>query len=199
MNQFIPYIYHNMEENHKILMLKKLLSTLLFDKYDIDFEVFDMTKDGYSYPPEYIMLGITVKLDPEKVTMAGNNYDSNVANILFTFNNKINNLLPYINLNSNNVRITYEFVNDKEFSDKIKQKVLNVLPLIYDKIPNLPKINIIRVHPRSKSMPEFEIIIEFDERGSGFMDTKNIEGNLIHELHGLLPELGDVYVDFRYD
>ena len=48
-------------------------------------------------------------------------------------------------------------------------------------------------------MPEFEIIIEFDERGSGFMDTKNIEGNLIHELHSLLPELGDVYLDFRYD
>ena len=115
-----------MEENHKILMLKKLLSTLLFDKYDIDFEVFDMTKDGYSYPPEYIMLGITVKLDPEKVTMAGNNYDSNVANILFTFNNKINNLLPYINLNSNNVRITYEFVNDKEFSDKSFGKIESV-------------------------------------------------------------------------
>ena len=188
-----------MEENHKILMLKKLLSTLLFDKYDIDFEVFDMTKDGYSYPPEYIMLGITVKLDPEKVTMAGNNYDSNVANILFTFNNKINNLLPYINLNSNNVRITYEFVNDKEFSDKIKQKVLNVLPLVYDKIPNLPKINIIRVHPRSKSMPEFELIIEFDERGSGFIETKNMESNVIHHLHSLLPELGDVYVEFRYD
>ena len=188
-----------MEENHKILMLKKLLSTLLFDKYDIDFEVFDMTKDGYSYPPEYIMLGITVKLDPEKVIMAGDNYDSSIGNILFTFNNKINNMLSYIGLNAGNVRITYEFINDEEFSDKIKQKVLNVLPLIYDKIPNLPKINIIRVHPRSKSMPEFEIIIEFDERGSGFMDTKNIEGNLIHELHGLLPELGDVYVDFRYD
>lgn len=190
-----------MEENRKILMLKKILSTLLFDKYDIDFDVFDMTKDGYSYPPEYIMLGITVKLDPEKVTMAGNNYDSNVANILFTFNNKINNLLPYINLNSNNVRITYEFVNDKEFSDKIKQKVLNVLPLVYDKIPNLPKINIIRVHPRSKLMPEFkfEINIEFDEHDYSFMETKNIESNLIHELHSLLPELGDVYVDFRYD
>jgi hypothetical protein len=188
-----------MEENHKILMLKKILSTLLFDKYDIDFDVWDMTKDGYGYPPEYIMLGITIKLDPEKVTMAGNNYDSNVANILFTFNNKINNLLPYINLNSNNVRITYEFVNDEEFSDKIKQKVLNVLPSIYDKIPDLPKINKIFVHPRSKSIPDFEMIIEFDEHYNSFMVTKNIEGNLIHELHSLLPELGDIYVDFKYN
>ena len=94
-----------MEENHKILMLKKLLSTLLFDKYDIDFEVFDMTKDGYSYPPEYIMLGITVKLDPEKVIMVGDNYDSSIGNILFTFNNKINNMLSYIGLNAGNVRI----------------------------------------------------------------------------------------------
>ena len=115
-----------MEENHKILMLKKLLSTLLFDKYDIDFEVFDMTKDGYSYPPEYIMLGITVKLDPEKVIMAGDNYDSSIGNILFTFNNKINNMLSYIGLNAGNVRIDYKFINDEEFSDKIKQKVLNV-------------------------------------------------------------------------
>jgi hypothetical protein len=46
-------------------------------------------------------------------------------------------MLSYIGLNAGNVRITYEFINDEEFSDKIKQKVLNVLPLIYDKIPNL--------------------------------------------------------------
>jgi hypothetical protein len=188
-----------MEENHKILMLKKLLSTLLFDKYDIDFEVFDMTKDGYSYPPEYIMLGITVKLDPEKVTMAGNDYDSNVANLLFTFDDKIGKLLPYIGLNGGDVQINYKFINEEEFSNKIKQKVLNVLPSIYDKIPELPKIKSIRVHPRSKSMPEFEMIIEFDEHDYGFMETTNIASNLFHELHSLLPELGDVYVDFRYD
>jgi hypothetical protein len=194
-----------MEENHKILMLKKLLSTLLFDKYDIDFEVFDMTKDGYSYPPEYIMLGITVKLDPEKVIMAGDNYDSSIGNILFTFNNKINNMLSYIGLNAGNVRITYEFVNDEEFSDKIKQKVLNVLPSIYDKIPDLPKINKIFVHPKSKSMPHFEIIIEFDVDGDNAsyyneysLETKNIEYEVSDELHRSLPELNDVYINFTY-
>jgi hypothetical protein len=185
-----------MEENHKILMLKKLLSTLLFDKYNIDFDVWDMPNDGYSYVPKY---GITIKLDPEKVTMAGNNYDYSVANILFTFDNKINNLLSYIGLNDGDVQINYEFINNEEFSNKIKQKVLNVLPSIYNKIPNLPKINKIFVHPRSKSIPDFEMIIEFDEHYNSFMETKNIEGNLIHELHSLLPELGDVYVDFRYD
>jgi hypothetical protein len=97
------------------------------------------------------------------------------------------------------IQINYKFINEEEFSNKIKQKVLNVLPSIYDKIPELPKIKSIRVHPRSKSMPEFEMIIEFDEHDYGFMETTNIASNLFHELHSLLPELGDVYVDFRYD
>ena len=183
-----------MEENHKILMLKKLLSTLLFDKYNIDFDVWNIPND--SYVQKY---GITIKLNPEKVTMAGNDYDSNVANLLFTFDDKIGKLLPYIGLNGGDVQINYKFINEEEFSDKLKQKVLNVLPSIYEKIPELPKIKNIRVHPRSKSMPEFEMIIEFDEHDYGFMETTNIASNLIHELHSLLPELGDVYVDFRYD
>ena len=177
-------------------MIKKLLSKLLFDKYDIDFDVWDMPYDSYSSSPKY---GLTIKLDPEKVTMMGNEYDSSIGNILFTFNHKVNSLLSYIGLYDYDFRIYYEFINNEEFSNKIKQKVLNVLPSIYDKIPDLPKINKISVHPRSKSIPDFEMIIEFDEHYNSFMVTKNIEGNLIHELHSLLPELGDVYVDFRYD
>jgi len=185
-----------MEENHKILMIKKLLSKLLFDKYDIDFDVWDMPYDSYSSSPKY---GLTIKLDPEKVTMMGNEYDSSIGNILFTFNHKVNSLLSYIGLYDYDFRIYYEFINNEEFSNKIKQKVLNVLPSIYNKIPNLPKINKIFVHPRSKSIPDFEMIIEFDEHYNSFMETKNIEGNLIHELHSLLPELGDIYVDFKYN
>jgi len=194
-----------MKENYKILMLKKLLSSLLFDKYDIDFDIWDMPQHGYLYGAEY---GLTVKLDPEKVTMAGNDYNRSVGNLLFTFDERIRYILSYVSMDVDDLQIEYEFINSEEFSDKLKQKVLKVLPLIYDEIPNLPKIKSIRVHPRSKSMPEFEVSLDFDfdrhntasydKYGNSFITTSNINMKVFDALHTLLPELGDIHVQVGF-
>lgn len=194
-----------MKENYKILMLKKLLSSLLFDKYDIDFDIWDAPKE-YIYGPKY---GLTVKLDPEKVIMAGNEYNPSIGNLLFTFDDRINSLLSYVSMDVDDLQIQYEFINSEEFSDKLKQKVLKVLPLIYDEIPNLPKIKSIRVHPRSKSMPEFEVSLEFDfdrhndasydNYGNSFITTSNMDMKVFDSLHTLLPEFGDIYFQVGFN
>ena len=141
--------------------------------------------------------------------MAGNEYNPSIGNLLFTFDDRINSLLSYVSMDVDDLQIQYEFINSEEFSDKLKQKVLKVLPLIYDEIPNLPKIKSIRVHPRSKSMPEFEVSLEFDfdrhndasydNYGNSFITTSNMDMKVFDSLHTLLPEFGDIYFQVGFN
>ena len=173
-----------MEKKHILPHLAKLLKSLVFNEFDIDFNV-KWGSDEYGEK-----FNILVNLDPEVACMAGDNYNPDITDFLYHLEDNIDKILPYIGLEESRVRITYKFINEVEFSNKLRNMLMGVLPKIYNRIEDLPKLKNMDIRQHNSTY-EFRIKFYFDTPLSiGLnMDIREI-------IDEYLPTLDDVYMDF---
>ena len=178
-----------MEEQYLIPQLKKLLSTLIFNKVGVEFDV-ENAPEGQFIQSKYIL---TIKIDPETAMMAGNNYNPEMTDLLYNMEDIVNNVLRYIGLDNSDVIIEYKFINDEKFLKRIRKLFVNALPSIYEKYPFLPKINSIYIHPRSKGLPEIELLMDFESEFLKYSDDMK----LYSEIRDKLPMFDDIYITYN--
>ena len=173
-----------MEKKHIIPHFTKLLKSLVFNEFDIDFNV-DLGSDEYGEK-----FNLIIFLDPEVTCMAGDNYNPGITDFLYHLEDNIDKILPYIGLEESRVRITYKFINEVEFSNKLRGMLMGVLPKIYNRIEDLPKLKNMDIRQHNSTY-EFRIKFYFDTPLSiGLnMDIREI-------INEYLPTLDDVYLDF---
>lgn len=178
-----------MEEQYLIPQIKKLLSTLIFNKVGIEFDV-EKTFEGQFIQAKYIL---TIKINPETAMMAGDNYNPEMTDLLYNMEDIINNVLRYIGLDNGDVKIEYEIIKDEKFLKRIRKLFVNVLPSIYEKYPFLPKMTGIHIHPRSKDLPEIELLMDFERGFTNYSDDMK----LYSEIRDKLPMFDDIYVTYN--
>ena len=122
--------------------------------------------------------------------MAGDNYNPGITDFLYHLEDNIDKILPYIGLEESRVRITYKFINEAKFSNKLRNMLMGVLPKIYNRIEDLPKLKNMDIRQHNSTY-EFRIKFYFDTPLSiGLnMDIREI-------IDEYLPTLDDVYLDF---
>ena len=179
-----------MEEQYLIPQIKKLLSTLIFNKVGIEFDVENAPDEQYLIKYKYIL---TIKIDPETAMMAGDNYNPEITDLLYDIDNTINNALRYIGLDNGDVKIYYEIIKDEKFLKRIRKLFVNVLPSIYEKYPFLPKMTGIHIHPRSKDLPEIELLMDFERGFTNYSDDMK----LYSEIRDKLPMFDDIYITYN--
>ena len=178
-----------MEEQYLIPQLKKLLSTLIFNKVGIEFDVENAPDERY-IKYKYIL---TIKINPETAMMAGDNYNPEMTDLLYNMEDIINNVLRYIGLDNGDVEIEYEIIKDEKFLKRIRKLFVNVLPSIYEKYPFLPKMTSIHIHPRSKDLPEIELLMDFERGFTNYSDDMK----LYSEIRDKLPMFDDIYITYN--
>jgi hypothetical protein len=178
-----------MEEQYLIPQIKKLLSTLIFNKVGIEFDV-EKTFEGQFIQAKYIL---TIKINPETAMMAGDNYNPEMTDLLYNMEDIINNVLRYIGLDNGDVEIEYEIIKDEKFLKRIRKLFVNVLPSIYEKYPFLPKMTSIHIHPRSKDLPEIELLMDFERGFTNYSDDMK----LYSEIRDKLPMFDDIYITYN--
>ena len=173
-----------MEKKHILPHLAKLLKSLVFNEFDIDFDV-KLGSDEYGEK-----FNITLNLDPEVVCMSGDKYNPNISDFLYRLEDNIDKILPYINLEESRVKLIYKFMNEVEFSKKLRGMLMDALPKIYNRV-ELPKFldADIRQHGTTD---EFEIKFYFETRMD--METVVIARDIIEEY---LPTFEDIYLSFN--
>lgn len=174
-----------MEKKHILPHFTKLLKSLVFNKFDIDFNVkWGSDKYGDKF-------NILVNLDPEVVCMSGDKYNPDTTDFLYHLEDNIDKILPYIGLEESRVRITYKFINEVEFSNKLRGMLMDTLPKIYNRIEDLPKLKDMDIRQHNGTY-EFEIKLYFETR----MDTETviIARDIIEEY---LPTFDDIYLSFN--
>ena len=178
-----------MEEQYLIPQLKKLLSTLIFNKVGIEFDV-EKAPEGQFKQSKYIL---NINIDPETAMMVGDNYNPEITDLLYDIDNTINNALRYIGLDNGDVKIYYEIIKDEKFLKRIRKLFVNVLPSIYEKYPFLPKMTGIHIHPRSKDLPEIELLMDFERGFTNYSDDMK----LYSEIRDKLPMFDDIYITYN--
>jgi hypothetical protein len=86
--------------------------------------------------------------------------------------------------------LQYKFLNEEEFSNKLKGMINGILPTLYNRIEGLPKLHSINVDQRWVSY-EFEMNFKFKE-----IPNMSKISKLYEYIHELLPTFDDVYMDF---
>ena len=173
-----------MTDSHIIPHLTKLLKNLIFKNFDLELH----KPDSYYYSRgDYL---ITIYLDPEVMCMSGDKYipESNI--FLYELEENIHGVLPYVGLDDSNLIVKFEYINEQEFSNKLVGMVNGVLPKIYNRIDDLPKLMNLETSQRG-NMSEFRIGFQFEERPNMGQINK-----LYNNIHDLLPTFEDVYMDF---
>jgi len=173
-----------MNDSHIIPHLTKLLKNLIFKDFDLDFTIEVMT----DYLGEMYVLRIT--LDPEVMCMSGNDYNPEATQFLYDLEEDVHRVLPYVGLDDSNLILKFQYINEEEFSEKLLGMVNGVLPKIYNRIDDLPKLGGMEIHQRG-DMPEFRIGFLFVER-----PTMTQINKMYDNIHDLLPTFDDVYMDF---
>jgi len=173
-----------MKKNYILPHLAKLLKSLVFNEFDIDFNV-KLGSDEYGEK-----FNILVNLDPEVVCMSGDKYNPDITDFLYHLEDNIDKILPYINLEESRVKVIYKFMNEVEFSKKLRGMLMGVLPKIYNRIEDLPKLKDMDIRQHNGTY-EFRIKFYFDTPLSRdlYMDIREI-------IDEYLPTLDDVYMDF---
>ena len=178
-----------MEEQYLIPQLKKLLSTLIFNKVGIEFDV-ENVPDEQFIKYKYIL---TIKINPETAMMAGDNYNPEITDLLYNIDDVVYNALRYVGMDKGDVKIEYEIIKDEKFLKRIRKLFVNILPSIYEKYPFLPKMTAIHIHPRSKDLPEIELLMDFER---GFTNPAH-DMKLYSEIRDKLPMFDDIYVTYN--
>jgi hypothetical protein len=177
-----------MDNDYMVPQIKKLLKNFVFDEFDIKFDVelinFYHLDDLYK---------ITVYLDPEVVCMSGDRYNPKSDDFLYKLEDNIEGALKYVGLDeSTNVSIKYKFLNEKEFSKKLYNMFMEVLPKIYKEDNTLPKLIGAVAHQRG-SMNEFVLNLNFHET---YNSNPNYQEQMYDLIHHFLPTFSDVYIKF---
>lgn len=166
-----------------IPQITKLLKNFIFNDFDLDFNI-SISPNRHS---NYLL---TVYLDPEVMCMSGDKYIPEANNFLYGLGENIDEVLPYIGLTDEDLILQYKFLNEEEFSNKLRGMINGILPTLYNRIEGLPKLLSIDVSQRWVSY-EFEMNFKFDET------PKMGKLNKLYEyIHELLPTFSDVYMDF---
>jgi hypothetical protein len=173
-----------MNDSHIIPHLTKLLKNLIFKDFDLDFTIEFMT----DYLGETYVLRIT--LDPEVMCMSGDKYNPDATQFLYDLEDNIHRVLPYVGLDDSNLIVKFQYINEDNFSDKLLGMINKVLPKIYNRIDDLPKLVGMEIHQRG-DMPEFTAGFRFDER-----PTMTQINKMYDDIHDLLPTFEDVYINF---
>jgi hypothetical protein len=173
-----------MEKNYILPHLAKLLKSLVFNEFDFDFDV-KLSSDEYGEK-----FNILVNLDPEVVCMSGDKYNPDITDFLYHLEDNIDKILPYIGLEESRVRITYKFINEVEFSNKLRGMLMDALPKIYNRV-ELPKFLDADIRQHGTTY-EFQIKFYFETP----MDTETaiITRDIIEEY---LPTFEDIYLSFN--
>jgi len=173
-----------MEKNYILPHLTKLLKSLVFNEFDIDFDV-KLGSDEYGEK-----FNILVNLDPEVVCMSGDKYNPNISDFLYRLEDNIDKILPYINLEESRVKLIYKFMNEVEFSKKLRGMLMDALPKIYNRV-ELPKLIDADIRQHGTTY-EFQIKFYFETP----MDTETaiITRDVIEEY---LPTFEDIYLSFN--
>lgn len=172
-----------MKETIIIPHLTKLLKNFIFKDFDLDSKItFSKFDDNLYY--------ITVYLDPEVMCMSGDKYipESNI--FLYELEENIHGVLPYVGLSVDNVMVKFKFLNEKEFSNKLRGMIQGILPDLYNRIEDLPKLISIEVGQRF-DMAEFKVSFKFEE-----VPKMGKISKLYEYIGELLPTFDDVYMDF---
>ena len=172
-----------MKETIIIPHLTKLLKNFIFKDFDLDSKItFSKFDDNLYY--------ITVYLDPEVMCMSGDKYipESNI--FLYELEENIHGVLPYVGLSVDNVMVKFKFLNEKEFSNKLRGMIQGILPDLYNRIEDLPKLISIEVGQRF-DMAEFKVSFKFEE-----VPKMGKISKLYYYIDELLPTFDDVYMNF---
>ena len=173
-----------MEKNYILPHLTKLLKSLVFNEFDIDFDV-KLGSDEYGEK-----FNIILNLDPEVVCMSGDKYNPDITDFLYHLEDNIDKILPYINLEESRVKVIYKFMNEVEFSKKLRGMLMKALPKIYNRV-ELPKFLDADIRQHGTTY-EFQIKFYFETP----MDTETaiITRDVIEEY---LPTFEDIYLSFN--
>ena len=174
-----------MKETNMIPQITKLLKNFIFNNFDLDFTI--------TFNPEREPLNnyiLTVYLDPEVMCMSGDKYNPDSDTFLHKLGENIDEILPYIGLTDEDILLQFKFLNEKEFSNKLRGMINGILPTLYNRIEDLPKLLSINVSQRWVSY-EFEMNFKFDE-----IPKMDKISKLYEYIHELLPTFSDVYMDF---
>lgn len=172
-----------MKETIIIPHLTKLLKNFIFKDFDLEFNItYSKFDDNLYY--------ITVYLDPEVMCMSGDKYipESNI--FLYELEENIHGVLPYVGLSVDNVMVKFKFLNEKEFSNKLRGMINGILPTLYNRIEDLPKLLSIEVGQRF-DMAEFKVSFKFEE-----VPKMGKISKLYEYIDELLPTFDDVYMNF---
>ena len=178
-------VFIHMKETNMIPQITKLLKNFIFNEFDLDFTI--------TFNPEREPLNnyiLTVYLDPEVWCMSGDKYNPDSNTFLFRLGENIDEVLPYIGLTDEDIILQFKFLNEKEFSNKLRGMINGILPTLYNRIEDLPKLLSIDVGQRWVNY-EFEMNLIFDEHPK--MDKIS---KLYEYIDELLPTFEDVYLDF---
>jgi len=173
-----------LNENRTIPHLTELLKSLVFKDFDLDFKLTHKGLFGYN---SYFL---KIYLDPEVMCMSGDMYDSDAIDFLDNVEENIHGVLPYVGLSDSELMLEFEFLNDKEFSNKLVGMVNGIFPTLYDRIEDLPKLVNMKSN-QNGGKPEFKISFRFDNRPKMGQIQRMYE-----YIHELLPTFEDVYLDF---
>jgi hypothetical protein len=181
-----------MKESNIIPHLTKLLKNLIFKDFDLEFKI--VPESILSYNDTYDDYLITIYLDPELMCMSGDKYIPEANNFLYELEDNIHSVLPYVGLADSNVIVKFKFLNEKEFSNKLRGMINRITPELYNRIEDLPKLSRIKVGQRG-DMAEFKASFKFDEYPKMGIDIIK----LYEYIGELLPTFDDVYMDFGVD
>lgn len=173
-----------LNENRTIPHLTELLKSLVFKDFDLDFKLTHKGLFGYN---TYFL---KIYLDPEVMCMSGDMYDSDAIDFLDNVEENIHGVLPYVGLSDSELMLEFEFLNDKEFSNKLVGMVNGIFPTLYDRIEDLPKLVNVKSN-QNGGKPEFKISFRFDNHPKMGQIQRMYE-----YIHELLPTFEDVYLDF---
>jgi hypothetical protein len=179
------YLYY-MKENRVIPHLTKLLNNLIFKDFNLDFKLTHKDNELFLHG-DYLLI---LYIDPEVMNMSGNEYNPDSNKFLYDVEENIHDVLPYVGLTNLDVMIKFKFINEKEFSNKLSGMINGILPTLYNRIDDLPKLHNIEVGQR-QDMAEFKVSFKFD----GMLKMSQISG-MYENINELLPTFDDVYMDF---
>ena len=175
-----------MKENRVIPHLTKLLKNLIFKDFDLDFKL--THKDNELYPRGDYYL--TIYLDPEVTCMSGDKYNPELNKFLYDVEENIHDVLPYVGLTDSDFMVSFVYLNEEEFSNKLKGMFNGILPTLYNRIEDLPKFVSANVGQHGQST-EFEVNFKFEKTPRMGQIQR-----LYEYIHELLPTFDDVYMDF---
>lgn len=154
-----------MTPSDKLNQLKKLLKTLVFDKYDIDFDITDYPKNAPR--SEFRKYRITVYVDPYKYLYNFTGGDDKYWNAIEFLEEKIDNALKYIGIDFFNVELVFEF----ESLEKLESEITSLIDKNWQQIEklyrnrtesSLPAIEDIAIFQVNTTTPHIELVLYFE-------------------------------------